>query len=93
MEKADGVREVVVGGGGGAWDSHTAGRLAAVCKLFGGQFSPASSAPATAFLRHYLKMHTRVFKTLIPPPNAHQQETVETRGALEAWEAWRAALK
>lgn len=93
MEKADGVREVVVGGGGGAWDSHTAGKLAAVCKLFGRQFSPASSAPATAFLRYYLKMHTRVFKTLIPPPNAHQQETVETRGALEAWGAWRAALK
>lgn len=52
------------GRGLGLW--HTAGRLAAVCKLFGGQFSPASSASATAFLRHYLKMHTHVCKNTHP---------------------------
>ena len=54
------------GKGGVAWDSHTVGRLAAVCKLFGGQFSPASSASATAFLRHYLEMHTNMCKNTHP---------------------------
>lgn len=83
MERVDGVREAGRGLG------LAAGRLAAVCKLFGGQFSPASSASATTFLRHYLECTHMCAKTLIPPPNAHQQETVETRGALEARGVWR----